>query len=49
MEPTSFESKREGVGVRRDTEAAHSGEEEEGIEWGGEEGVGPDDGVVTES
>lgn len=49
MEPAGFEGKGEGVGVGTDTEAAHPGEEEEGVEGGGEEGVGPNDGVVAES
>lgn len=43
----SLESKREGVKVGRDGEAAHTGKEVEGGERGGQEGVGPNDVVVA--
>lgn len=37
------------MGVQRDREAAHPGEEKNGVGWEGEKGVGANDSVVAES
>lgn len=42
---SGLEEEREGVEIRRKREVAHTREEEEGGERGGEEGMSPDDVV----